>query len=133
MGPKIQTDEDNLSISVYLDNKAINVEPLKENIQENFKVRAFQNVYAPNKNKKFELNSIGLNNNTLSDSISQYMMGQSQKNVFFNNNTQILLGGKVYNGDYTIDMNTYNYKGELFSLAVLDLITKTNSKILNTK
>ena len=127
-GTKIQTDEDNLSISVYLDNKAINVEPLKENIQENFKVRAFQNVYAPNKNKKFELNSIGLNNNTLSDSISQYMMGQSQKNVFFNNNTQILLGGKVYNGDYTIDMNTYNYKGELFSFGGFGLNYKNKFK-----
>lgn len=112
---KIETDKDNLSIIVYLENRTPNIEQTKTTHQEEFKIRAFQNVYAPRENKKIELNSIGVNNNTLSDSISQYMMGQSQKNVFFNNNTQILLGGKAYNGDYTIDMNTYNYKGELFS------------------
>lgn len=112
---KIETDEDNLAVNIYLNN----VEPIRKNteqeIKSEFKIKAFQNVYSPKENKKFELNTIGLNNNTLSDSISQYMMGQSQKNIFFNNNTQILLGGKAYGGDYTIDLNTYNYKGELFS------------------
>lgn len=112
---RIETDENNLSISVFLDNQIPDITPAKNLLQEDFKIRTFQNVYTPDKNRIFELNSIGLNNNTLSDSISQYMMGQSQKNVFFNNNTNILLGGKAYNGDYTIDMNTYNYKGELFS------------------
>lgn len=110
---KIETDENNLSISVYLDNKT----PIlsKDAPKEEVEIETFQKVYAPEEDKNFELNSIGLNNNTLSDSIYQYMMGQSQKNVFFNNNTQILLSGKAYKGDYTIDMNTYNYKGELFS------------------
>lgn len=123
---KIETDEDNLSISVHID-KEMPV-PSKNTTKEEFKIRAFHNIYAPNENKKFELNSIGLNNNTLSDSISQYMMGHSQKNFFFNNNTQILLGGKVYDGDYTIDMNTYNYKGELFSFGGLGFNYKNKFK-----
>ena len=123
---KIEADEDNLSINVYLDNKTLVVS--KENSKEEFKIRAFQNVYAPKKNKNFELNSIGLNNNPLSDSISQCMMGQSQKNVFFNNNTQVLLGGKAYGGDYTVDMNTYNYKGELFSFGGFGLNYKNKFK-----
>ena len=127
-GTKIETDEDNLSISIYLENKPSNGEPPKITHQEEFKVRAFQNVYSPNENKKLELNSFGLNNNTLSDSISQYMMGQSQKNLFFNNNTQILLGGKAYGGDYTIDMDTYNYKGELFSFGGLGVNYKNKFK-----
>lgn len=126
---KIQTDEDNLSINVYLDDKmSNNTEPNTIKPQEEFKIRAFQNVYAPNENKKFELNLIGINNNTLSDSISQYMMGQSNKNIFFNNNTQVLLEGKAYGGDYTIDMNTYNYKGELFSFGGLGLNYKNKFK-----
>lgn len=123
---KIETDEENLSVSVYLEDKTIVVS--KDIPKEEFKIRAFQNVYAPNENKKIELNSIGLNNNTLSDSISQYMMGQSQKNVFFNNNTQILLGGKAYGGDYTVDMSTYNYKGELFSFGGLGFNYKNKFK-----
>lgn len=125
---KIETDENNLSISIYLENKTPDVEPSKTFHQEEFKIKAFQNVYAPKENKKFELNSISINNNTLSDSISQYMMGQSQKNVFFNNNTQILLNGKVFDGNYAIDMNTYNYKGELFSFGGLGFNYKNKFK-----
>lgn len=125
-GTKIETDEDNLSINVYLENKTIIVS--KDTPKEEFKIKAFQNVYAPKGNKKFELNSIGINNNTLTDSIAQYMMGQSQKNIFFNNNTQILLSGKAYNGDYTIDMDTYNYKGNLFSFGGFGLNYKNKFK-----
>lgn len=127
-GTKIQTDEDNLSINIYLENKTLNDELSKITQQKDFKARAFQNVYAPNENRKFELNSISVNNNTISDSISQYIMGQSQKNVFFNNNTQIFLNGKAYKGDYTIDMNTYNYGGELFSFGGLGFNYKNKFK-----
>lgn len=125
-GTKFETDEDNLSISVYLENKMPVLS--KEAAKEEVEIKVLQKVYEPEEEKKFELNSIGLNNNTLSDSISQYMMGQTQKNIFFNNNTQILLTGKAYGGDYTVDMNTYNYKGELFSFGGLGFNYKNKFK-----
>lgn len=43
----------------------------------------------------------------MSDRVSQYLINGTSKNNFFNNNTQVVLKGKAYNGDLSIDMNTY--------------------------
>lgn len=55
----------------------------------------------------------------MSDTVSQYFINETQKNTFLNNNSQIVLKGKVYGGDFNLDLNTYNYKGELFSFGGL--------------
>ena len=92
---------------------------LEQTEDNSIKIKAYKNVLAPEKNKKIQFDSITFNNNTMSDTISQYLVSGTSKNMFFNNNTQVILKGKAYDGDLSIDMNTYNYKGELFSFGGL--------------
>lgn len=113
---EIQTDKNDLSI---IANTTRNLELLKAIVQESAPtlptIRAYSNVLKPDKEKKFYFDSVSVNNNTMSDTISQYFINGTQKNVFFNNNSQIIFKGKAYGGDLNVDLNTYNYKGEVFS------------------
>lgn len=128
----IKTDKNDLSIKantqrdlILLRGAAIGSEE-----EETKKIKAYKNILSPEKNKKIQFDSISLNNNTMSDTISQYLVSGTSKNMFFNNNTQIVLKGKAYNGDLSIDMNTYNYKGELFSFGGLGFKYKNKLKNL---
>lgn len=117
---KIQTDKNDLSLKANTDKALTLLRSSIENDDEyTTAIKAYSNVVAPDKERKILFNSISLNNNTMSDTITNYFLNDSQKNIFFNNNTQILIKGKVYDGDLNIDLNTYNYKGELFSFGGL--------------
>lgn len=120
---RIKTDKNDLSLKADTDKSLAVLQTEIEN-DDDFspKFKSFTNVEAPDKERKVLFNSISLSNNTMSDSISNYFLNDSknaQKNIFFNNNTQIVLKGKAYGGDLNIDLNTYNYKGELFSFGGL--------------
>lgn len=120
---KLITDKNDLSLKAVTDKSLAVLHTEIDNSDENQpKFRAYTNVEAPDKERKILFNSISLNNNTMSDTISNYFINDSknvQKNIFFNNNTQIVLKGKAYGGDLNVDLNTYNYKGELFSFGGL--------------
>lgn len=126
---EIQTDKNDLSI---IANTTRNLELLKASVQEADcslpKIRAYSNVLKPDKERKFQFESVSVNNNTMSDTISQYFINGTQKNVFFNNNSQVILKGKAYGGDLNLDLNTYNYKGELFSFGGLGFKYYKNHK-----
>lgn len=117
---KIISDKNDLSVKA---NTSRNLSILKIENSKNEEIstiRAYKNISAPQKEKNIFFNSISLNNNTMSDTISQYVLnGNKNQNMFINNNTQILLKGKAFGGELGIDLNTYNYKGELFSFGGL--------------
>lgn len=116
----IKVDKNDLSVSVHTDKKLALLEKENSKPSELPQIRAYTNISAPKADKKIFFNSISLNNNTMSDTISQYVLnGSKNQNMFFNNNTQILLKGKAFGGDLGVDLNTYNYKGELFSFGGL--------------
>lgn len=129
---KISTDKNDLSLRADTEKElAVLQTEIENNDELSPKFKAFTNVEAPDKEKKVLFNSISLNNNTMSDTISNYFLNNSktsQKNIFFNNNTQIVLKGKAYGGDLNIDLNTYNYKGELFSFGGLGFNYHNNHK-----
>lgn len=131
---RIIPDRDSLSVEIQTEDTPEILKSLiianEQEIVEEAKFRAYKNVSAPKKKKSLSFDSISLNNNTMSDATSQYMLGQTQKNVFFNNNTQIILGGKAYGGDYSVDLNTYNYKGEFFSFGGMGFNYKNKFKNL---
>ena len=114
---EIKADKNDLSIIANTKRDLILLKgiEIKNNEDETKAIKAYKNILAPEKNKKIQFDSISFNNNTMSDTVSQYLISGASKNMFFNNNTQVVLKGKAYNGDLSIDMNTYNYKGELFS------------------
>lgn len=129
---QLKTDKNDLSIIATTDRELALLQTEKEDDQKDKpKFRAYTNVLAPEKEKKIIFDSITLNNNTTSDSVSQYLLNDvngSRKNIFFNNNSQILLKGKAYGGDMSVDMNTYNYKGEIFSFGGLGFNYHNNYK-----
>lgn len=129
---KIKTDKNDLSLKADTEKSLAVLRTQIDNTDEELpKLRAYTNVESPEKERKILFNSISLNNNTMSDTISTYFLNNSQnsqKNMFFNNNTQILLKGKAYGGDLNIDLNTYNYKGELFSFGGLGFNYHNNYK-----
>ncbi len=128
----IKTDKNDLSIKANTQRDLILLRgaAIGNEEEETKKIKAYKNILSPEKNKKIQFDSISLNNNTMSDTISQYLVSGTSKNMFFNNNTQIVLKGKAYNGDLSIDMNTYNYKGELFSFGGLGFKYKNKLKNL---
>lgn len=116
----IKIDKNDLSVIIFTDKKLEFLETDNLKTSDLPKIRAYTNIFAPNEERKLLFNSISLNNNTMSDTISQYVLnGTKNQNMFFNNNTQILLKGKAFGGDLGVDLNTYNYKGELFSFGGL--------------
>ncbi len=126
---KIRTDKNDLSIIATTKRNL----KLLQTDEEEFspaetKIKTYSNVLKPDKERKIQLNSISLNNNTMNDSVSQYFINRTQKNVFFNNNLQIIFKGKLYSGDFNADLNTYNYKGELFSFGGLGFNYHKNHK-----
>lgn len=129
---QLSTDKNDLSISATTQRDLILLRVTEAETQDELsqKTKAYKNVLAPKKNKKIQFDSISLNNNTISDTVSQYLISGTSKNMFFNNNTQVVLKGKAYNGDLSIDLNTYNYKGELFSFGGLGFKYKNKLKDL---
>lgn len=129
---QLSTDKNDLSISATTQRDLILLRVTEAETQDELsqKTKAYKNVLAPEKNKKIQFDSISLNNNTISDTVSQYLISGTSKNMFFNNNTQVVLKGKAYNGDLSIDLNTYNYKGELFSFGGLGFKYKNKLKDL---
>lgn len=126
---EIKVDKNDLSVIAFTDKKLLLLEKNTEEKSELPKIRAYTNISAPKKEKKIFFSSVSLNNNTMTDTISQYYLNETKnKNMFFNNNTQILLKGKAFNGDLDIDLNTYNYKGELFSFGGLGFNYHNNFK-----
>ena len=127
---EIKTDKNDLSIISKTKRNLILLggAEIEEKEKNTKKTKAHKNILSPEKTKKIEFDSISLNNNTMSDTISQYLISGTTKNMFINNNTQIVLKGKAYNGDLSIDMNTYNYKGELFSFGGLGFNYKNKIK-----
>ncbi len=127
---EIKTDKNDLSIIANTERALILLKgvEIENNEDETKKIKAYKNILAPEKNKKIQFDSISFNNNTMSDTVSQYLVSGTSKNIFFNNNTQVVLKGKAYNGDLSIDMNTYNYKGELFSFGGLGFKYKNKLK-----
>lgn len=128
---EIKTDKNDLSIKADTKRELILLKgvEIEDNKNETKKIKAYKNIIAPEKNKKIQFDSISFNNNTTSDTVSQYLINGTSKNMFFNNNTQVVLKGKAFNGDLSVDMNTYNYKGELFSFGGLGF--KYKNKIKN--
>ncbi len=127
---EIKTDKNDLSIIANTKRDLILLRAKEEFFDDNKtkKVQAYKNVLAPKENKKIEFSSISLNNSTISDTVSQYLINGTEKNLFFNNNTQLVLKGRAFDGDLSLDMNTYNYKGELFSFGGLGFKYKKNYK-----
>src|SRR5699024_4593975 len=58
----------------------------------------------------------------------QVYLNASQNNVMFNNNTKLSLKGKIYDGDYSLNFNTNNYKEEFFSFGGLSFTYKNKYK-----
>lgn len=117
---ELKADKNDLSLSAVTDRNLALLKVESNDKTELPKIRAYTNISAPQNEKKVFFNSVSLNNNTMSDTISQYFLnGGKNQNMFFNNNTQVLLKGKVFGGDLGVDLNTYNYKGELFSFGGL--------------
>ena len=117
---EIKTDKNDLSISANTKQDLFLLRGIENNNSNNTeKITAYKNILAPERNKNIHLESVAINNNTVSNTISQYLISGKDKNIFFNNNTQLLLKGKAYEGDFSIDLNSYNYKGELFSFTGL--------------
>lgn len=129
---EIHEDKNDLSILANTERDLILLKGAETENPENDtkKIKAYKNVISPEKNKKIQFDSILLNNNTMSDTISQYLVSGTTKNMFFNNNTQVILKGKAFNGDLNVDMNAYNYKGELFSFGGLGFKYKNKYKNL---
>lgn len=129
---EIKTDKNDLSIAAVTKRDLVLLKGVEiQNSEDGTKkIKAYKNILAPEKNKKIQFDSISFNNNSTSDTISQYLVSGASKNMFFNNNSQIVLKGKAYNGDLSIDMNTYNYKGELFSFGGLGFKYKNKLKNL---
>ena len=129
---EIKSDKSDLSIAAYTKRDLVLLKGAEiQNSEDGTKkIKAYKNILAPEKNKKIQFDSISFNNNSTSDTISQYLVSGASKNMFFNNNSQIVLKGKAYNGDLSIDMNTYNYKGELFSFGGLGFKYKNKLKNL---
>ena len=129
---EIKSDKSDLSIAAYTKRDLVLLKGAEiQNSEDGTKkIKAYKNILAPEKNKKIQIDSISFNNNSTSDTISQYLVSGASKNMFFNNNSQIVLKGKAYNGDLSIDMNTYNYKGELFSFGGLGFKYKNKLKNL---
>lgn len=128
----ITTDKNDLSIiaNTKRDLILLRTENYDET-EDNKKLKTYKNVISPDKEKKLFFESVTLNNNTMSDSVSQYFLQGSTKNLFFNNNTQVVLKGRAYGGDMKVDLNTYNYKGELFSFGGLGFNYHNNYKGLD--
>ena len=118
---EIKSDKNDLSIIANTNRDLVLLKGAEDDSkdEDTKKIKAYKNILAPEKNKKIQFDSISLNNNTMSDTVSQYLINGTNKNMFLNNNTQVVLKGKAYDGDLSIDMNTYNYKGELFSFGGL--------------
>lgn len=129
---EIKTDKNDLSIFANTKRDLILLRGAEtdKNEDNTTKIKAYKNILVPEKNKKIQFDSISLNNNAMSDTISQYLVSGTSKNMFFNNNTQVILKGKAFDGDLSIDMNTYNYKGELFSFGGLGFNYKNKFKNL---
>lgn len=136
-GATLRGDKNDMSVIANTDRKLVLLESEKEDENDGdtvktIKFKAYTNVLAPPKPKKVVFESFSVNNNTMSDSVSQYMLTTSgkntQKNMFLNNNTQLLLKGKAYGGDLSVDMNTYNYKGQFFSFGGLGFNYKNKYK-----
>ncbi len=117
---ELNADKNDLSVSAVTERNLTLLNSESSDKTELPKIRAYKNVLAPENEKKIYFNSLTLNNNTMSDTISQYFLNESKtRNMFINNNTQLFLKGKVFGGDLNVDLNTYNYKGELFSFGGL--------------
>ena len=129
---EIKADKNDLSILANTKRDLILLRgaEIDKNEDNTTKIKAYKNILVPEKNKKIQFDSISLNNNTMSDTISQYLVSGTSNNMFFNNNTQVILKGKAFNGDLSIDMNTYNYKGESFSFGGLGFNYKNKFKNL---
>ena len=127
---EIKTDKNDLSIIANTKRDLILLKGIEkeDSVNDTKKIKAYKNILAPKKNKRIQFDSISFNNNTMSDTVSQYLIRGTSQNMFFNNNTQVVLKGKAYNGDLSIDMNTYNYKGELFSFGGLGFKYKNKLK-----
>ncbi len=121
-GSKLKANREDLSITAETERELSLLANLSQKDDENKdkpKFKAYTNVLSPEKISKVSFDSVSVSNNTMSDSIAQYLLNNSQKNIMFNNNTQVVLKGRAFDGDLTADMNTYNYKGELFSFGGL--------------
>lgn len=132
LSSEIKSDSANLSVSAKtgLPLSALNLAPEVQPEDEK-PYKAYTQVVVPEKKKIFTLDSIGISNNTTSNSMSQIVANQQSTNMFFNNNTQLSFKGEAFGGDYVLDMNTYNYKGELFSFGGLGLNYKNSFKGIN--
>lgn len=127
---EITTDKNDLSVLANTKRDLILLQVEQSDVEEFDvkKARTYKNVLSPQSKRKIQFDSISFNNNTTSDTVSQYLLNGKTKNMFFNNNTQVVLKGRAYGGDLSVDMSTYNYKGELFSFGGLGFNYKNKFK-----
>lgn len=123
LNSKIEIDYSSLIVTLK-NSDLINNETKNKNII----LQKEKKAYGPDKKGKISFDTIEINNSTMSDSTKQVYLNASQNNVMFNNNTKLSLKGKIYDGDYSLNFNTNNYKEEFFSFGGLSFTYKNKYK-----
>src|SRR5574344_1841421 len=132
-GKNISTNPKQLLVYLKtLDEKEKNENTFSENTflikKKDTKPKAYEEITLPTQKGIITLDKIGLRENMYSDSYSQIYKESTSKNACFNNNLLLTLGGKLKNGEYTVDFGSNSYSQNMFAFSGISPKYKTQHK-----
>ncbi len=128
---EISTNKNELSVIITSSNALSYLgsdETGDETEQDVKKFRAYKDVLVPEERKRFTLDTIGFNNYMNSDNTKQVYLNETTTNALFNNNSNITLKGRAFDGDYNVDFNSNNHTEKFFSFGGLSFKYKNKYK-----
>lgn len=81
------------------------------------KIQANEQLSVPKQKGWISLDSVGVRNNVMTDSYAQVYRESEYKTAMLNNNSQVTFCGKLFSGDYKVDMGTNTYTNNLFAFS----------------
>jgi len=90
--------------------------------------KAYDEITLPVQKGNISLDSVGFRNNMASDSYSQIYKDSQSKNTSMNSNVQMTLAGKLYSGDYKVDLGTNSYSNNFLSFSGISVQYKNQFK-----
>ena len=116
---KITSDENQLM--AFIQTKEISLDNRNENpflVKSNAPIiKAYDEITLPVQKGIISLDSVGMKNNMISDSYSQIYKDTQSKNCSMSSNMQLTLAGKLYSGEYKVDLGTNSYANNMLSFS----------------
>lgn len=91
-------------------------------------IKAYEEITLPVPKGIISLDSVSCRNNMVSDSYSQIYKDSQSKSASMNSNIQTTLVGKLYSGDYKVDLGTNSYTNNFLSFSGLSVQYKNQFK-----